>query len=355
MQKPQSGWSQFLVPSFVATVLTLAVNGGIAYFSESARQREATRQFNATFTTILTQDILDKTHSLAASGTLQDEQAASVALYALNGLAETESEQRTVLLVAARLLNASPREDTGGPAARFLDVAIKNLEDERRRNTDARQAQDLLDLVHSPGFVDLITAGYALEYFNDILSRDSEIRPTVLGDQMITHESKLALLQAVTPVDKTGWVDVATWTTDLVFGGRNFDYWTASKALMANPSAHHPTMAFGYSDPAAQLAWISGADQPRYIRLQAPRLLRDAPPQIYVVSGTQLAGSLGRVIGAFSASTCVEMLDPARAVLVYVAQPAYVTRDRTQHGRIHLWAHVRAVPDDACTGSSVNR
>src|SRR5271166_5092138 len=95
-KKPNRAWSQFLVPSFVATVLTLAVNGGVAYFGELNKQREANREANTSFTTILTQDILDKTHALAASGTLEDEQAASVALFAMGGLAETENERRTV-------------------------------------------------------------------------------------------------------------------------------------------------------------------------------------------------------------------------------------------------------------------
>jgi hypothetical protein len=348
--KKPSAWSQFLVPSFVATVLTLAVNGGVAYFGEVGKQREATQQFNASFTQILTQDILDKTHALATSGTLEDEQAASVALFAMDGLADSEAERRTVLLVGARLLNASPREDTGGPAARYLDIAIKQLEEQQQRGPNRAQAQDLLDMIRSPGFVDLIAAGYSRQYFNDVLDHDSLIRPTILGDQMITQEDKLDLLQAVTPADQSGWIHVATWSTDAALNtSRPLDYGAMRDALLDPAGGHVRKMVYGYADPTrAFAAWLHASAQPQFFRLEVARLLRDGAPQVYAVSENQLAGTLGRVIGALGPSTCVQVLEPARPVLVYFKQPYYATSDRTARGRFHVWVHVRAVSDDQC-------
>lgn len=80
------------------------------------------------------------------------------------------------------------------------------------------------------------------------------------------------------------------------------------------------------------------------------RLLRDRPPVEYAnPDGTFFRGSLGRVTGVVPPGGCVQLVEPAQPVLVFVgsdvAKLANVPK-RKWVGLVHIWIHVR--PSSNC-------
>jgi hypothetical protein len=188
------------------------VSTGFNVWNAYDKSRQETQTEVQAFTKILTDTVLKDTQPFDKGGTSYDEQKATVALMALDGLATNEEERRTVLYIGARLLTASStRADTGGPGARFLDVAIGRI-----LGDPSGENKRLLAFVRSPGFVDLATAGYETRYYFDNMSI-TEIQPTLDGDEPITNAAKGALLADIAPQNPMAWIHLASWRTSLHF------------------------------------------------------------------------------------------------------------------------------------------
>ena len=175
-----------------------------------------------------------------------------------------------------------------------------------------------------------------------------EIQPTLDGDQPITQEAKLAVLADVGPPQPTAWIHLASWRTSLHFS----DWDTADIVALAKGFEKAATRQFNdyarpfeggtAADPPARMEdWLAYKDQT--LVLTRPRLARaDAPIVNY--AGTMRTGTLGRVIGAIRALTCVDLVEPPKPVLVFV-QSSRLSHDPKVggwDGLVHLWGRVRA-------------
>lgn len=314
------------------------------------------------------------------------EEKAAAELLALQSLAVTSEQRRSVLLVGGRLLNANTdTEATGQAAARLLTILI----DEDDKDGD-RQAEDL---TKSDSFLNLVTAGYSNDYYNDDYSLPNYVWPTLNGDQPVTHDAKLQLLLRLTPKNYDGWIHVQTLATSYVFDrqaprgaatplprspsgletppptitqktAQNFlgaisavsigrDLSHAENVLAEyvisppNASAKSQESKVGFVDAKSLLADPPTATT---LLLLKARLLRDRPPVEYVnPDGTFFRGSLGRVTGVVAPGGCVQLVEPAHPVLVFVgsdvAKLANVPK-RKWVGLVHIWIHVR--PSSNC-------
>jgi hypothetical protein len=313
-----------------------------------------------------------------------DEQKATSQLLALQSVADKTEQRRTVLLLAARLLNANTASDyTGGPAARLLNILLAE---------DLRSGDDgLRSLIRSQEFMDLVTAEYTKDYDNDNLSRDSQFWSTLNGDEPITHEAKLAVLVQLSAPTFEGWAHVATFSTSYRFPrarthamrsaapsiaiqvekpqapigakaahdflasinevNRNHSM-QAAKDLLAQYAIAPVAARGGKAPDLAPLPLFRRTDLmadslPVKLIVLRPRLLRNRAPLEYVnPDGSFQKGSLGTVIGALAPGACVEVLEPLHPVLVFVTQPmsSYVPGPKSDGwiGLIHVWAHVHA-------------
>ncbi|BDE04982.1 hypothetical protein WPS_02580 [Vulcanimicrobium alpinum] len=367
---------QFIAPSAIATLISSA----LAIYNLRIAEIDKQRDYETTFTKVLTDTVLPKSNVFKAQSTLEDEQEMSAYLFALDGLAQTETQHRTVLLLAARLLNANPnREDTGSPAARFLDVAIGDIQDELSRGRNADLNGRLNAMVTSPTFVDLVAAGYATQYYNDAQKQTSFARPTRLGDQDIAHEAKARLLDAVGVRTSEGWIHVASWVTTyrVKVGDQCQPFGEAQSALDRGQLPPLERSLAEYVVPLPDALWIasfgasaarstsppcggtaaparaagdgtspvpasSPARIPPALRPLRPRLLRDEAPRTHVAAdGTFMRGTLGRVVGDVLPTDCLQLI-ALRPVLVFVPDWQIDKKGDGRHaGLLHLWAHVR--------------
>ncbi len=344
--------TDFLVPSFAATVLTLAVTLTTNLIIEHNKTMESEKTHNETFIKLLTDEVLNKRHPTA---TLDEENAATVALFALDGLAESESEHAAVLLVAGRLVNSnSKRSDSGGPAARFLDVAIGEIKERAElRGREQEMDERLMQLVRSRGFVDLVSSGYATVYYEDNV--DQNFQPTLMGDSDTGVGAKEQLLSLIGPDTHEGWIHIASWTLKgsrrKIGEGLITDAPAAVRHAIVGGKVVLGELRDQYAvDPIVAADWISATSSSTSVRLLAPRLLRDSPPLSFISpTGTIMIGTLGRVIGVVPGGSCIIRTDPARAILVYVESRRIDNRalPGTVDGIIHLWAHVKDSPSCA--------
>jgi hypothetical protein len=337
--------AQYLAPSVIGGVVAFLVSTGFNIWNAIDKSNQEAQAQAQTFSKILTDTVLTNTKPFAKNSTIYDEQQATVALMALDGLATTEPERRTVLYIGARLLTASnTRADTGGPGARFLDVSIGRILDDPDLR-DSTQNQDLLSLVRSSGFVDLATAGYSTQYYNDNPSI-RELQPTLDGDQPITQGAKLSLLVDIGPSQPKAWIHLASWRTSL-----HFTRWeSANIPDITKNFKETATTQFNdyakpvYSDletrsPTRLGDWLAFTNQT--LILTRPRLARASQP-IVNYAGAMRTGTLGRVIGAIPALTCVDLVEPPVPVIVFVESSRLANRDAVGFdGLIHLWGHVQ--------------
>jgi hypothetical protein len=380
--------SQYLVPAAVASVIA----AGVSIYNAVNAQRDKDRTFNTSFETLVTNSAVMG----AFKGSDTDEQKAASQLLALQAVADTSAHRRTVLLLAARLLNANTDSDaTGGAAARLLNILIAE---------DLRGDKQLHALIHSQQFIDLVTAGYTNDYYNDDLRRDWYTWSTFNGDQPITHDAKLAVLTQLSPSNFEGWVHVATFSSEYHYpnqthatpvpgatpavvqsetvqapiGSRtaqsfleainevNRDHSTQrAKDLLAQyaiapVSPHTPDPSASGAAPASGTAARTPAPLPllrkndlledralpvKLVMLK-PRLLRNRAPLEFVnPDGSFHKGSLGTIIGALPAGTCIDVIEQLHPVLVFVTAPmaARISGAKNDEwtGLIHMWAHVR--------------
>lgn len=333
-----------LVPVVVAIVSAIVSIYG-AVITTQEKNEESFRAFDAGFVKLLNDNVLRNTKVLTKKADFDDEQRAAFYLFALDGLASTVSEHRTVLLVANRLLNASTaRYDSGYPAARFLDVAIGEIDDELKAGQDVDKNKELLTLIHSPEFLDLAASGYAQQYYKDLTDPGhADFQPTLLGDERILYPAKEELLWEIGQRPVNGWIHVASWRTHYAFNipaSGQPPRWTKDVDA-GRTSEYYPFPMYDYLSKGNLRDLLAG--QVVGARLLGSRLLRDRPPSVYVSNdGSIREGILGRITGDVPISACVDLLEPARPVLVFV-ESQRLHRRKTAfawEGVAHLWAHV---------------
>jgi hypothetical protein len=350
--------TQLLLPSFVATVLTLFVNLCVSLVTEHNKQVESTYSHHSGFTQLLTAEVLHKSQAMASTYSAEGEQQASTALLALDGLAESESEHAAVLLVGGRLVNANLKNnESGGPAARYLDVAIGNIKDRAASEGPFTQRMytHLLQFVQSDAFVDLVSAGYATQYFKDRYCEvpkcdpdEGDYEPTRTGDTDIGFGAKDRLLALIGPNHIDGWIHVASWTVrdSTVSAGKSIltDAAAVVAAAIGKRSGLGELQQYAAVKRLVAAEWIRPSPSAQHVQVLFPRLLRDRAPLTYMsADGAVKIGTLGRVIGVVPAGACVEAVGAARPVIVYVPSKELNVHksSETMEALIHLWVHVQ--------------
>jgi len=321
------------------------------------------------------------------------EQQAAATLVALQSVAESEAQRRTVLLIGARLLNADQTSaSTGGEAARLLTVLIDEADRGRQSWNPFERSlnSSLWDTMSSPAFMDLVTAEYENNYYNDPLT-NGDLRPywpTLNGDAPVSHDAKFKVLWELTAPQYEGWIHVATF-------GYNFPRRVSpskkapSLTRAARTQAVHPeasSLAQELVDVMLRhhIANVGMATtqyaipNPRETPFRSPlfvanrlvdqdqfpatwimlrhRLLRSRPPVEYISpDGAFRKGSMGRIVGVVPAGSCITVVEPLLPILVFL--PSYVVANRPAPGAgsrvpeeftglVHMWAHVRATKDN---------
>ena len=340
---PKPPWwsflSQYFVPTAIASILASSVSVLTALNAAHEQQRDYNTKFESlvgnaqildAFGGVYVADDVGKAYPSADAYKLARakasytqsvrEQQAAATLVALQAVAESETQRRTVLLIGARLLNADPANvNTGSDAARLLTILIDEADRGRQswnaseRSLNAR----LWDTIDSPTFMDLVTSGYENTYYNDQYN-NGDLRPywpTLNGDAPISHDAKFAVLWKLTAPQAEGWVNLAT---------------------------------FGYNAPRA-----SGGKAGEVRNLS--REANGVALQHHLENVGSVVGSLGRVVGVVAAGSCITVLEPLVPVLVFL--PSYVVANQAAPpagsassqqfiGLVHMWAHVRATKDD---------
>jgi hypothetical protein len=360
--------AQYVAPTAIATVIAAAVSIYTAVGAAHEKQRE----YNTKFEELVTANSISgafggnfvdanaKTGALDAAKESYDqsvrEQRAAATLLSLQSVAESETQRRTVLLIGARLLNADPGyAGTGAPAARLLTVLIDQVSSGKKSwNPGERHINEhLWDTINAQSFKDLVTAGYSSDYYNDDTTND-KLRiywPTLNGDAPITTDPKFQILWELTQPDYNGWVHLATF--DYAFP-RGVTPRTASGSPQgsAQPnlprgvaadlvkeviqvSLGHQTANIGeiraqyaIADPRETPAPNPAFDKkqlmdqntfPRNLIMLRHRLLRSRPPVQFINrDGTFSKGSLGKIVGAVPAGSCITVVEPFEAVLVFL-------------------------------------
>ncbi len=389
---PLPWWRQFLSQYVVPTAVASIVATVLSVYTALNAQRETERKFNTSF-----QGLVTSTPIMSAfKGSDTDEQKAASQLLALQAVADTTAQHRTVLLIAARLLNANTdTEATGAAAARLLNILIAD---------DLRGGDKQLHaLIESQQFIDLVTAGYTNDYYNDDLRRDWYTWSTLNGDQPISHDAKLAVLAQLSPSNFDGWVHVATFSSEYHFPNQSNPTPAPSASPLLLVQTEKPQTSIGKRTAESFLGAINEVNRDRSMRragvliaqyaieppaaqapaavpspaasgnapavlqplpllrttdlidesalpaklvMLKPRLLRNRAPLEFVnPDGSFHKGSLGKIVGALPAGTCIDVVDPLHPVLVFVTKPmsAHIAGavDSEWTGLIHMWAHVK--------------
>jgi hypothetical protein len=375
-------WVNFLGQYIAPTVIASFIASALSIYTAINAHNKELRDYGTEFEKSLTADSVMS----AFKGNDVAEEKAAAELLALQSLAVTAEQRRSVLLVGGRLLNANTdTEATGQAAARLLTILI----DEDEKDGD----RQLVELTKSDSFLNLVTAGYSNDYYNDDYSLPNYVWPTLNGDQPVTHDAKLQLLLRLTPKNYDGWIHVQTLATSYVFErqvahaaatppsphppgqekpppaitqktAQNFldtisavsigrDLSHAENVLAEyvifppNAPAKSQESKAGYVDAKSLLA---GPPSVTTLLLLKARLLRDRPPVEYVnPDGTFFRGSLGRITGVVPPGGCVQLVEPAQPVLAFVgsdvAKLANVPKQKWV-GLMHIWIHVR--PSNNC-------
>jgi len=220
-------WRQIVSQYFVPTALATVIASALSIYTAVTTAHEKQQEYNTKFEQLVT----DKTIFDALGGYYLSEPGASVyeikkdkashdqsvleqhattTLLSLQSVAESEKQRRTVLLIGARLLNAdATHEATGADAARLLEVLIDEADMGRSswNPSEASLNSRLWRTIESDSFKDLVTAGYANDYYNDYGSDDTRPDwPTLNGDAPIRHDAKFQVLWRLTPSQYEGWI-----------------------------------------------------------------------------------------------------------------------------------------------------
>jgi hypothetical protein len=403
-------WRQFLSQYFVPTAIASLVATVLSVYTALSAAHQKQQEYNTKFESLVdSPEIMTafggvyvpeptaSPYSLArlkASYTQSvREQQATATLLALQAVAESETQRRTVLLIGARLLNADPTNvGTGAAAARLLTVLIDEADRGRQSwNPFERSLNSRLwETVSSPSFVNLVTAGYDNDYYNDLVS-NHDLRSywtTLNGEAPVSHDAKFQVLWKLTAQQYEGWVHLATFGYNLPRGpapGAKPGAAHGSAQPSVTPETSKELIRYAtdvtlrrklanVGSVGAQYAIPDPRETPLHDPLfvaprlvdpaQFPakwimlrhRLLRIRPPVEYInPDGTFRKGSLGRIIGVVPAGSCITVVEPLLPVLVFL--PTYVVADKPAPkagsdapvefaGLVHMWAHVRATKDD---------
>lgn len=406
-QQPAGPWwrqvlSQYLLPTAIASIVATALSIYAAVTTAHQKQQEYNQKFEQL---VDDQRILDafggvyvampntNAYSLARTKASYTqtvrEQQATATLLSLQSVAESETQRRTVLLIGARLLNADTTSvATGADAARLLTILIDEADMGRHSwNPFERSINSRLwETITSTSFLDLVTAGYSNDYYNDQLG-NADLRPywtTLNGDVPVSHDAKFQVLWKLTPSPYEGWVDIASfkynyprqplprakqvtqgaaqspvspktakdlieYVTEVTLH-RNVSNVGAIMSQYAVPDPRQTPVA----DPLFSASRLVDATQfPATWIMLRHRLLRVRPPVEFISpDGTFRKGSLGRIVGVVPAGSCITVVEPVQPVLVFLPSnvvenvPPPGTSSVPLEGLVHLWAHVRATKDD---------
>jgi hypothetical protein len=311
-----------------------------------------------------------------------DEEAADIDLTALEDFAQTPDDQIAILTIAARMLNPTACRSDGEATARFITALVSRLKLERGRDSDL-----VLRFLRSRGFLDLASSDVTTVYYNDddvqdvdycsdapasppAVARAAKRAPkpqptqaaygrlvamarrratpsdgdgrnhaTYWGEQTAWNDSKNDLFRALRPDEYDGWIHAATWERADACVDANGNALKMARTECGAPiRINYTSTAFPYRSGdrsiLAQPFWVGRT-----------RYLRDAAPKIYVHAGDstmQQRGSLGHVIGVVEYGECVTADD----VRYYDVAP---NADRSF---VHVWAHVRPAPVNACDAAA---
>ena len=406
-------WRQFLGQYLAPTVISTLVATVLSVYTAVNAAHEKQRDYNTKFELLVTDRAIkdafdgafvanpkrssyDRDQAKARFDQAVREQKAAATLLALQSVAESEAQRRTVLLIGARLLNAGPGDPgTGGPAARLLTVLIDEADAGRQSLQWGERSKNerLWKTVTSQSFKDLVTAGYSNDYYNDDWNL-AWSSPTLNGDTPIGSDAKFQVLWKLTPEVYEGWVHLASF--DYKFPPHAVPSIAPATPAGAAQPAVTPQTARGFvSDVTAvtikrdfsrlgpivaQYAIYDPRHKPPHDplfdkrRLNDPkrypdtwimlkhRLLRGRPPVQYInPDGNFRKGSLGNIIGVVPAGSCIVVSEPLEAALVFL-EWRHLSRKEPKKppeqltGLVHMWAHVHGSKQgaQACL-ASVNR
>lgn len=382
-----------MLPGTISTIVAVIVSLITTFNTIKLGEQTASKDFESR--------VMSTEVSNAFGGHGEKEQKATALLLALQDVADTSREKRTVLLMAARLLTANVSSgQSGGPAARLLNVLLQ----EDLRDGDAA----IKDLVRSQAFLNLVTAEYSNDYYNDDRGNDPISWTTINGDDPISHDAKRELLLRLTDPAYDGWIHVASYSTSDVLESSKpapvlpspnpssaaaaTDVSSRSEPQMEKPLAPlnsdvarkiasrlarvniapdllitpaTNTLNFQYAvslpsevpegdHKGAVNLFTSGkalppsTAYPLNLVMLRPRLLRDRPPVQFVnVDGSFRKGSLGNITGAVAAGSCVSVIEPIHSIEVFIttSELAHLPKDKAKDkyaGIVHLWAHVQS-------------
>jgi hypothetical protein len=366
---PKQQWFNFFGRYVAPTVIASFIASLISIYTAVNAHNKELRDYGTQFEQSLTAESV----MAAFKGSDVAEEKAAADLLALQSLAVTSEQRRSVLLLGGRLLNANTNvEATGQAAARLLTILIDEDESDHDRES--------INLVESASFLNLVTAGYANDYYNDNYSQPNYIWTTLNGDQPITHDAKLQLLLSLTPKKYDGWIHVETLATDYAFDRKpaishataeNFAAAISTVSMKRDMSHAGNTLAeyviLPHSASGASAVASDGYVQSSSLLetmgpttsllLLKARLLRDRPPVEYVnPDGTFFRGSLGRITGVVPPGACIQLAEPAQPILVFVPSHQLTpVQQKTTNltnpelekwiGLIHIWIHVRPSSD----------
>lgn len=195
----------WLKQAFVPTALATLIASGVSISSAINAAREQQETYNAKFESLVDDPKIIDTFNASDPQTVKEEKA-TAKLIALYSVAETELQRRTVLLIGAKLINADTAwVGTGADAARLLTLLINEADMGRNSWNPLEKAENdrLWETVQSPSFLNLVTAGYSNDYYNDIYTgKDAgafrPYWPTLNGDEPISHDAKFQVLWELT-------------------------------------------------------------------------------------------------------------------------------------------------------------
>jgi hypothetical protein len=361
----------------VPTALASVIASVLSIYAAVSTAQEKERAYNKEFESLVNDKGIIGTFGGEYAQSVREEQATAT-LIALQSVADSETQRRSVLLIGARLLNADPSYlATGSDAARLLTLLIDEAELGRGSwNPFERMLNDRLwQTVSSDSFMDLVTAGYENNYYNDDYSH-LDLRPylpTLNGDAPISHDAKFEVLWKLTAPQYDGWVNVATFRYNIPHSQLSAPAKINFISDISDVALKHDVADFGpmgaqyvIPDPRATQVrdllftakeLVDPSRFPQTWIMLKHRLLRDRPPVEYInPDGSFKKGSLGRIIGVVPAGSCVTIVEALAPVLVFV--PAYAIAGQAAPkagsrapvelgGLVHMWAHVKASKEDA--------
>jgi hypothetical protein len=382
-------WRQIVSQYFVPTALATVIASGLSIYTALTAAHEKQEEYNAKFEQLVTDKSIfdafggyylpergESAYEISKNKASHDqsvlEQHATSTLLSLQSVAESETQRRTVLLIGARLLNADvTHAATGADAARLLELLIDETDAGRSswNPFEAGLNSRLWRTIQSDSFKDIVTAGYANDYYNDFGGEDTRLDwPTLNGDAPISHDAKFQVLWRLTASQYDGWVHVATYKYEFPRGApqpKNLIEYMTDVNLRRNV-ANVGQVVTQYAIPDPRVTPVINPPftppelvdpkrfppntLPTWIMLRS-RLLRERPPVEFMsADGTFRKGTLGRIVGAVPAGSCISVVEPLLPVLVFL--PAHVVANRKPTksdplvGLVHFWAHVQASKHD---------